>query len=110
MDAALRLTGPGPAPAARIGAGLDPDRAGRAADRGVAVVHQRVHEHVIGGDVVVDLLLRPADDRVDLDHLAPVVPLHDGRLPAFAGLVPAHAGDPRVVLAQRALERLDLAQ
>src|SRR5215831_6251785 len=75
MNAALGLAGPGPAPAARIGAGLDPARAGRAADRGIAVVDQRVDQHAVGGDVVVDLFLRPADDRVDLDHFPPVVPL-----------------------------------
>src|SRR5512135_1909550 len=77
MDAALRLAGPGPAAAARVGARLDADRAGRAADRRVAVVDQRVHQHALLGDVVVHLLLRPGHDRVDLDHLPPVVPLDD---------------------------------
>src|SRR3974377_1468708 len=77
VDAALGLACPGPAPAARVGPGLDPDRAGRAADRRIAVVDQRVDQHAVDGDVVVDLLLGPADDRVDLDHLAPVVPLDD---------------------------------
>src|SRR6516164_11394647 len=110
MDAALGLAGPSPAPAARVGAWLDPARAGRAADRGVAVVDQRVDQHVVGGDVVVDLLLGPADDRVDLDHLPPVVPLDHLGLAAVAGLVPAYAGDPRVVVGQRPLQRLDLAQ
>ena len=52
----------------------------------------------------------PADDRVDLDHLPPVVPLHDLGLPAVVRLVPAHAGDPGVVVGQRPLQRLDLAQ
>src|SRR5260370_17061138 len=98
MDAALGLARAGPAPAAGVGAGLDPERAGGTADRGVAVVDQRVDQHAVGGDVVVDLLLGPADDRVDLDHLPPVVPLDHLGLPAVAGLVPAHAGDPRVVV------------
>ena len=110
VDAAFGLARPGPAPAARVGPGLDPDRAGRAADRRVAVVDQRVDQHAVDRDVVVDLLLGPADDRVDLDHLPPVVPLHDLGLAAVAGLVPAHAGDPRVVVGQRPLQRLDLAQ
>src|SRR5215472_11042515 len=61
MNAALGLAGSGPAPAARVGAGLDPARAGRAADRGVTVVDQRVDQHAVGSDVVVDLFLRPAE-------------------------------------------------
>src|SRR6516165_6511658 len=77
MNAALRLAGARPPAAARVRAGLDADRAGRAAYRRVAVVDQRVHQHSLLGDEVVHLLLRPADDRVDLDHLPPVVPLHD---------------------------------
>src|SRR5579859_118664 len=110
MNAALGLARAGPAPAARVGSGLDAERAGRAADRGVAVVDQRVDQHAVGGDVVVDLLLGPADDRVDLDHLPPVVPLDHLGLAPVAGLVPADAGDPRVVVGQGPLERLDLAQ
>src|SRR5580658_7970902 len=110
MYAALRLSGPGPAPAARVGARLDLDGAGRAADRGVAVVDQRVDQHALLGDEVVHLLLRPGDDRVDLDHFSAVVPLHDPGLPPLVGLVPADAGDPGVVFGQRPLQRLDLAQ
>src|SRR6478736_1331247 len=110
MEAALRLAGARPPAAARVGAGLDADRAGGAADRRVPVVDQRIHQHALLGDEVVHLLLRPADDRVDLDHLPPVVPLHDLGLAAVAGLVPAHAGDPGVVVLQRPLQRLDLAQ
>src|ERR1700722_14835793 len=110
MDAAFGLAGPGPAAAARVGTRLDLDGAGRAADGGVAVVDQRVNQHVVDGDVVVDLLLAPADDRVDLDHLPLVVPLDHLGLAALAGLVAAHAGDPRVVVGQRPLPRLDLAQ
>src|SRR6516164_1356701 len=110
MDAAFGLAGAGPAAAARIGAGLDPAGAGRAADGEVAVVDQGIDEHAVGGDVVVHLLLRPGHDRVDLDHLPPVVPLDHFGLAAVAGLVPAHAGDPRVVVGQRPLQRLHLAQ
>src|SRR5512146_1293586 len=110
MNTALRLAGAGPAPAARVRAFLDAARAGRAADGRIAVVDQGVHQDALLGDEVVHLLLRPADDRVDLDHLPPVVPLHDLGLAAVARLVPAHAGDPGVVVLQRPLERLDLAQ
>src|SRR5690242_4745834 len=110
MNTALRLAGAGPAAAARVRALLDAARAGGAADGRVAVVDQGVHQDALLGDEVVHLLLRPADDRVDLDHLPPVVPLDDLGLAAVAGLVPAHAGDPGVVVLQRPLERLDLAQ
>src|SRR3984885_2159303 len=85
MDAALGLACPGPAAAARVGPRLDPERAGRAADRRVAVVDQRVDQYSVGGDVVVDLLLGPADDRVELDHLPQVVPLDHLGLAAVAG-------------------------
>src|SRR6202022_688852 len=99
-----------PPPAARAAARLDANRAGRAANGWVAVVDQRVHQHAVGGDEVIHLLLRPADGGVDLDHLPPVVPLDDLGLAAVARLVPAHAGDPGVVVGQGPLERLDLAQ
>src|ERR1700733_2299156 len=97
MEAALRLAGARPPAAARVGARLDADRAGGAADRRVAVVDQRIHQHALLGDEIIDLLLGPADDRVDLHHLAAVVPLHHLGLAAVAGLVPANPGDPRVV-------------
>src|SRR5579862_9573108 len=104
MNAALRLSGARPAPAARVGTRFDPDGASLAADRGVAVVDQRVDQHALLGDVVVHLLLRPADDRVDLDHFAPVIPLDHAGLPPLAGLVPPDAGDPGVVVGQRPLQ------
>src|SRR5205807_7912805 len=107
---ALGFARPRPPAAARVGPGLDAQGAGRAADRGVAVVDERVHEHALGGDEVIHLLLRPADDRVDLDHLPPVIPLHDLALAALAGLVPANAGDPGVVVLERPLQGLHLAQ
>src|SRR5690242_14987143 len=110
MNTALRLARSCPAAAARVGAFLDLARAGRAADGRVAVVDQGVHQDALLGDEVVHLLLRPADDRVDLDHLPPVVPLDDLGLAAVAGLVPAHPGDPGIVVGQRPLQWLDLAQ
>src|SRR6185437_67670 len=77
MNTALRLAGAGPAAAARVRALLDAARAGGAADGRVAVVDQGIHQDALLGDEVVHLLLRPADDRVDLDHFPPVVPLDD---------------------------------
>src|SRR5580698_8524050 len=82
MDPALGLAGALPPPAARVVARPDPCRAGRAADRRVTVVHQRVDQHVVVGDELVDLLAGPPDDRVDLDHLPPVIPLHHAHVPA----------------------------
>src|ERR1700733_9052359 len=97
VQAALGLAGPGPAAAARVGALLDPDRAGLAADGRVAVVDQRVDQHAVLGDVVVDLLLRPLHDRVDLDHLALRVPADHAGVAAGVGLVAADPGDPGVI-------------
>src|ERR1700738_483811 len=56
MDAALGLARACPPPAARVGARLDANRAGRAANGWVAVVDQRVHQHAVGGDEVIHLL------------------------------------------------------
>src|ERR1700733_4180251 len=57
MDGALGLSRACPPAAARVGAGRDPERAGRAADRGIAVIDQRVDQHAVVRDVLVDLLL-----------------------------------------------------
>src|SRR5262245_44234995 len=96
VDAALGLGRARPAPAARVGARLDAGCAGTAADRRVAVVDERVHQHAVLTDVVVDVFLRPLDNRVDLHHLAPGVPLHDLGIGSGVGLLPADAGDPGV--------------
>src|SRR5215469_18262436 len=77
MDATLGLGGASPAPAARVGSRGHARSAGTAAARRIAVVDQRVHQNAMLGDVIVDILLRPLDDRVDLDHLALGVPLDD---------------------------------
>src|SRR5260370_33899541 len=108
MDAALGLPRADPASAARVVARLDPAGAGRAADRRVAVIHQGVDENALLGDVVVDLLLRPADDGIDLDHLAPGVPLDGARVAPLDGLVPADPGTPCVGVASSGLQRLEL--
>ena len=110
VDAALALGGAGPAAAARVCSLGHPGGAGAAADRRVAVIDKRVDEDVIGDDVVVDLLLGPLDDRVDLDHLAPGIPLDDLGVAAGLCLLAAHSGEPRVVGAEGLLERHHLAQ
>src|SRR5579872_3991594 len=110
MDAALALGGASPASATRVGPVGDPGGARPAADRWVAVVDKRVHEQVVGGDVLVDLLPRPLDDRVDLHHLASGVPLDDLRIAASLGLFTADTGKPGVVWAERFFKRHDLPQ
>ncbi len=47
VQAALGLARARPAAAARVGAGLDPHGAGRAADRRVALIDQRVDQHAV---------------------------------------------------------------
>src|SRR5260370_38134381 len=93
VNAALSLRRACPASAARVGSWRYPHGAGAAADRGVAVVDQRIHQNAGLGDVVVDLVLRPLDDWVDLDHLTPAAPLANLGIGARRGLLPANAGD-----------------
>src|ERR1700752_678108 len=100
MDTAFALGGACPPAAARVGAVCYPRGAGTAADGRVAVVNQRVHQDVVGGDVLVHLLLCPLDDRVHLDHLAPRVPGDDLSVTAGIGLLPANPGEPGVVGAE----------
>src|SRR5690349_21567384 len=108
MDAALGLVRTCPATAARVLAGGDPAGARRAADGGVAVVHERVHQDVVLGDVPLDVLVAPAGQRGHLDLALLGVPADDRRDDPVVGLGPAQAGGPRVVLGQRTLERLHL--
>src|SRR6202012_4418485 len=75
VNTALGLPGPGPPARARVLARGHLAGAGRAADRGVAVVDQRVDQDAVLGDVVGDLLAGPAHDGVDLDHLPGAAPL-----------------------------------
>src|SRR5690606_40634449 len=91
VDAACDRARAGPAAAARVGPVEHPAGAGGASDGGVVVVVQRVDQHAVVGDVVVDVLLRPPGDRVDLDHLPLGVPLHDLDVGAGGRLVPADA-------------------
>ena len=111
VDAALGLAGAGPAAAARVLARRDPAGAWRAADRRVAVVQQRVDQDAVLGDVVVDLLSVQRASGVTLTICPSCRPTRPRRaITALVGLVPAHARCPRVVAAQRAVQRLDLAQ
>src|SRR5205823_14818522 len=57
---------PPPAPGSLVLAGRRRACAGRAADRGVTLVVQRVVGDLVAAHVVPDLLLRPAGERRDL--------------------------------------------
>src|SRR4029077_10272819 len=110
VRAALGLARARPAAAARVGAGLDPHGAGRAADRRVTLIDERVDQHAILFDVGVHLLLGPGGDRVDLDHGPPGVPFDHPGVAAGGRLLPPHTGDPGVVGVERPLQRHALAQ
>src|SRR5262249_12037790 len=84
-------------------------RAGRAANRGIAPVVQRVVGNAPLADVVPDLVLGPLGERVELDD-RPVVVV-DLDLPDVGSgrpLVAAEAGYPRVQRREVACERLNL--
>ena len=104
VQPALDLVGPRPA-ALAAAAGLG---AGRAADRGVALVVQRVVGQVALVDALPEVALGPVGERVVLPHRALVVELDELRVGARGGLLAADAGDPGVGALQRALERRDL--
>ena len=83
-------------------------RARRAADRGVALVVQRVVRKVALVDPPPEVLLGPLDQRVELPHRALLVPLDGLGVGARRRLLAADARDPRVLAGERRLERGDL--
>ena len=105
VDAALGLGVAGPAavaPRARL-------RAVRAADRGVALVVQRVVRHVVLDDVAPHVGLAPVGERVRLPQPVLGVPRQLGGGRARRRLVAPQTGDPRVHALERAVEGVDLA-
>src|SRR3954470_21592351 len=102
---------PPPAAGAARCAGLDRARARSAADRGVALVVERVVRDVALAHVVPDLLLVPLGERIELhDRAVVVVDLDLADVRAARPLVAAQAGDPRVERVQVLGERPHLAQ
>src|SRR5690242_11210538 len=97
VKAALHLRHPQPTTVAS----LTLTGAGGAADRAVALGEQRVDDHVVVGDVALDIVDRPTRERVDLDHVVLVVPLDDLDLAAGLGLIAADARCPRDIWRQR---------
>src|SRR5262245_36405478 len=83
MDAAFALAGrpalalPPPAAGARVLAGGDGPRAGRAADRAVALLVQRMEGHLALAEVVPNLFLAPVGERVKFAQAVRLVPFLD---------------------------------
>src|SRR5882757_270335 len=112
VDAALlrcaRL--PPPASGAQVLALLRRPGARRAADRGVALVVERVVRKLVLLHVVPHVFLRPLGERVELhDRPVVVVDLDLADVAARRPLVAAQAGDPRVEAGEVLLQRQDLA-
>src|SRR6185503_5196607 len=81
VQAALELARARPAALAALAG----DGAGRAADRAVALVVQRVVREVVLGDVAPHVPLRPARQRRVLPEAVAQVPAHLGRARAQLG-------------------------
>src|SRR5215207_4735053 len=109
VDAAFELVRAGPAACALVLAGVHRPRAVDAPDRGVALVVQRVVGDLVDGEIRVDVLRAPVDERLDLPHAVALRPLDLLRVRARRGLLAPDAGDPGTVAGERALEGLDLA-
>ena len=80
----------------------------RVADRGVALVVQRV----VGQAALLDegpaVVVAPVGERIRLPELVLLVPAELRRAGARRGLVAADAGDPAVEIEEGTVERLDL--
>src|SRR5919106_614054 len=109
VDAALELPGAGPAAGALVLAQADGTRARDAPDRRVAAVVQRVVRDLVHVDIGVDPLRIPVHERLHLPDAVALRPLELLRGRPRRRLLAPDAGDPRVVAAQRPLQRLDLA-
>ena len=84
------------------------DRRVRVADRRVALVVQRVVRQPALADVRPAVVVAPVGERVRLPQLVLRVPAELRRVGACRRLVAADAGDPRVEVEQRAVQRLEL--
>src|SRR3954454_10252580 len=98
VKTALHLAGAGPTSLA-AGARL---RAGRAADRAVALGQQRVRQQSVVRDVTVYVVLGPLRQRVDLDQTVGGVPLDETDAASRLGLGPQDSGTPGEVRRERA--------
>src|SRR3546814_3943498 len=109
MDTAFGLVPAAPAARARVLARLDLRRAGRAADRRIALSLQRMARQVMLGEIGVELFTRPVGERVELQPARRTIelearePLPRRRLETLA------SGDRGIEIGQRLFERLHLA-
>src|SRR5699024_6178635 len=101
VQAALGFAATRPTPATGIVAGGDPRGARRAADGEIALAHQRVLQNPVRGDVVVELLVGPRGDRVDLDEAVRLVPGDKGGIRSCRSVDATDTGDPAGVVRQR---------
>src|SRR5437868_5083753 len=109
VNPALDLVRVGPASRALVLVAAHRPRARDAADGRVARVVQRVVRDLVDVDVRVHALRVPVDERLDLPDVVALAELDALRVLAREALLAADAGDPRVEILQRALERLHLA-
>src|SRR6266850_2426033 len=100
---------PPPAACAEIFAGLYRARAGRAADRAVALVVEPVVGNAVLAEVVPHLVLAPRCERIEFLQAVRGVVLALGQLRPFSRMPAALPGNPGPLAGERPLERLDLA-
>src|SRR5258706_13783814 len=108
VDTALGLVLAGPAPGARVFALGHRACARPAADAGVTLIVQWVVGQVISADIIPDLLVRPAGQRVQFYQTISLVPFHQAGVPAGFRLVAADGGNPGVLRGKELAQRLDL--
>src|SRR4051812_4761862 len=109
VQPALLLVPTGPASGSGVLTRGDPACAWGAADRGIAVVTERVDQQVVLVDVALDVLVGPGDDRIDLHPASVGVPFHGAGGGPLGSLGPAQTRGPCGVGLQGVAERLDLA-
>lgn len=100
---------PPPAPGPDILARADGPRTGIAPDRRIAAIVQRVVGHATAADVAPDIRLRPVRQRVELDQPVRGVEFAGRKLRPRDRLLAAQTGQPGIAIAQRLLQRNDLA-
>src|SRR6266571_4726179 len=111
VQAALFRFGPLPPPAA--GAHVFPRkhraRAGRAADRAVALVVEPVVGHAVLAHVAPHFRFAPGGERIEFFDAVGGIEFALAELRAKLAMLAALAGDPGALAGERARERLDLA-
>src|SRR5262249_39756974 len=102
VEAALFFLASTPASRPRVLARSHGARAGPAADAGIAALMKGVVGHVVGAQVLPDLLGRPARKGVHLDQFEALVGLHHAGPGPVPGLIAPDRRDPGVEAGQGA--------